>query len=156
MNKLIAVAAAALAFTATASFAQSNPFAAMKGKTKPGLYDYKMEMEMPGLPAGMGGKPISVQNCVTEEDLEKGAAFNRSGDGKKAPDCDVKDFKMSGNTASYKMVCKGANPMEADSTITFVPDGYKGTTRMAMDHGGQKMNMTSKFEAKYLGPCPKK
>ena len=155
MNKLITVAAAALAFTATASFAQSNPFSAMKGKTKPGLYDYKMEMEMPGMPAGQGMPPMKVQNCVTEADLEKGTAFNKRQDGKAAPDCEVKDFKMSGNTASYKMVCKGANPMEADSTITFSPDGYKGTTKMAMDHGGQKMNMTSKFEAKYLGPCTK-
>jgi hypothetical protein len=154
MDKLIIVAAA-LAFTATASFAQTSPFAALKGKTKPGLYDYKMEMEMPGMPAGQAMPPMKVQNCVTDADLEKGTAFNRSGDGKKAPDCDVKDFKMSGNTASYKMVCKGANPMEADSTITFIPDGYKGTTKMTMDHGGQKMSMSSKFEAKYLGPCTK-
>ena len=158
MRTLILASAVAMAFAASASIAQSNPFSAMKGKIKPGMYDYKMEMDMgqvPGMPAGMGKQSFSNQHCVTAEDVEKGGAFNKGRDGKAAQNCEVKDFKMSGNTATYKMVCKGQHAMEADSVITFVPDGYKGTTKMAMIREGQKMNMTTSYEAKYLGACPK-
>jgi len=152
------IAVAALALAATAALAQDNPFAAMKGKARPGLYDYKMEMDMgqmPGMPAGMGKQSFSRQQCVTEADMEKGAAYNKGRDGKGRGDCEVKDFKMSGNTATYKMVCKGANPMVADATITFGADGYKGTTKMTMTQNGQAMNMNSSYEAKFLGACPK-
>jgi hypothetical protein len=158
MKTLILASAAAMAFAAGASIAQSSPFAAMKGKIKPGMYDYKMEMDMgqvPGMPAGMGKQSFAQQTCVTEADLEKGTAFDKGRDGKSPADCEVKDFKLSGNTATYKMVCKGQHAMEADSVITFVPNGYKGTTKMAMNREGQKMNMTSNYEGKYIGACPK-
>lgn len=155
MKKSIAIAAAAIAFAATASFAQGNPFSALKGKIKPGLYENKMEMEMPGMPAGMGKQAFSNQTCLTDADLEKGAAFNKGRDGKSPSDCEVTDFKLSGNSASYRMVCKGANPMEADSVINFTPNGYKGITKMSMVSAGKPMNMTSNIEARYLGACPK-
>ena len=152
--KTVLVLAAALA--ATGALAQS-PADAMKGKMKPGLYNYKMEMDMgqvPGMPAGMGKQTMNMQHCVTPQDIERGQV-GKGRDGKANSNCEMKDFKMSGNTASYKMVCKGENAMTADNTITFVPDGYKMVMKMAMDHGGQKMNMTQNMEAKYLGPCKK-
>ena len=158
MRTLILASAVAMAFAASASIAQSNPFSAMKGKIKPGMYDYKMEMDMgqvPGMPAGMGKRSFAHQKCVTEADMEKGTAFDKGRDGKSPADCEVKDFKMSGNSATYKMVCKGQHAMEADSMITFVPDGYKGTTKMVMSREGQKMNTTTNYEAKYLGACQK-
>jgi hypothetical protein len=60
---------------------------------------------------------------------------------------------MSGNTATYKMVCKGEAAMTADNKITFVPDGFNMTMQMAMERSGQKMNMTQNMEGRYLGPC---
>jgi hypothetical protein len=151
-NAILLVAALA----ATAAVAQS-PMNAMKGKMKDGLYSYKMEMDMgqmPGMPAGMGKQTMNFQHCITPQDIEKGE-LGKGREDRKPANCEMKDFKMSGNTASYKMVCKGETSMTADNTITFVPDGYKMVMKMAMDQGGQKMNMTQNMEAKYLGPCKK-
>lgn len=143
------------AVSATSALAQ-NPADAMKGKMKAGLYAYKMEMDMgqmPGMPAGMGKQTHTMQHCVTPQDIEKGQIGK--GKGKDGPsNCEVKDFKMSGNTATYKMVCKGEGEMTADNTVTFVPDGFNMNIKMAMNHGGQKMNMAQKMEGRYLGPCP--
>ena len=145
------------AFAATSALAQ-NPADAMKGKMKPGLYAYKMEMDMgqvPGMPAGMGKQTMNMQHCVTQKDIEQGQV-GKGRDGKANSNCEMQDFKMSGNTATYKMVCKGEGAMTADNKITFVPDGFDMTMKMAMDRGGQKMNMTQNMEGRYLGPCPAK
>ena len=153
--KIVYVLAAALA--ATAAHAQS-PADAMKGKMKPGLYAYKMEMDMgqvPGMPAGMGKQTMNMQHCLTPQDIERGQV-GKGRDGKAASNCEMQDFKMSGNTATYRMVCKGEGAMTADNKITFVPDGFNMTMKMAMDRGGQKMNMTQNMEGRYLGACPAK
>jgi hypothetical protein len=74
-------------------------------------------------------------------------------DGKMPENCEVKNFNMSGNTATYTMECKGERPMKADNKITFASDGYKMDMKMQMTQGGQAMNMAQHMEAKYLGPC---
>ena len=72
---------------------------------KHGLYEVRMEMEMPGMPQGMGKQQMTMQNCVTAQDLE-GGKLGRS-EQQKMEQCEIKNFKMSGNTASYTTVCKG-------------------------------------------------
>lgn len=147
----------AAAIAATGALAQS-PADAMKGKMKPGLYNYKMEMDMgqvPGMPAGMGKQTMNMQHCVTPKDIEQGQV-GKGRDSKGPSNCEMQDFKMSGNTATYRMVCKGEGAMTADNKITFVPDGFDMTMKMAMDRGGQKMNMTQNMQGRYAGPCPAK
>jgi hypothetical protein len=104
------VFAACLATVSAAAFA-ATPFEGMKGKIKPGMYETSMEMDMsgvPGMPKGMGTQKMTHQNCVTAEDIEKGSVTRgRTRDGKTSENCEIKDWKMSGNTASYTMVCKG-------------------------------------------------
>ena len=73
----------------------------------------------------------------------------------KMEQCEIKNFKMSGNTASYTTVCKGDMQMTADTTITFSGADYKMNMKMAMNQGGQVMNMTQKMDGRYLGPCKK-
>jgi hypothetical protein len=101
----LAVAVALAAFCTVAS----AQFEGMKGKMKEGLYDYKMEMDMgniPGMPPGMSRQAHSFQQCITAKDIEKGG-FQRGKEGKMPENCEVRDFKMSGNTASYTWECKG-------------------------------------------------
>ena len=154
--RLLAFAAFVL-FSATA-WAQTNPFSAFKGKMKDGMYDYKMEMDMgqvPGMPPGMGKQTMNMQHCLKNEDIEKNG-LGKSRDGKGMPEnCKIENFKMSGNTASYTMVCKGGPDMTADNVVTFMGDGYKMDMKMAMNQGGRMMNMTQHMEAKYVGPCTK-
>ena len=152
MNKTALLALAASLAATPLALAQS-PFDSMKGKVKPGLYNYKMEMDMgqvPGAPPGMGKQTMNMQHCVTPQDLEKGELTAKKDMPK---DCKVSDYKMSGNTASYRVACTGEFKMAADNVITFVPDGYRIQMKMKMDQGGQAMNMTQNIEAKYAGAC---
>ena len=149
---LVAFAFAACSTAATAA----NPFDAFKGKMKEGLYEYKMEMDMgamPGMPAGMSKmSPPPFQKCLTAQDIEKGE-MGRGRDGKPPGDCEVKNFNMSGNTASYTMTCTKPNEMTADNKVTFRSDGFTMDMKMSMNQRGQMMNMTQHMESRYLGPC---
>lgn len=139
--------------------ALAGPFDQMKGKVKEGQYETKMVMDMsgvPGMPKGMGTQTTSFSHCVTADDIEKGKVARGGGKDGKAPDnCEVKDFRMSGNTASYTMVCKGGPDMTADTKMTFVDNGYNMDMKMAMNQGGQVMNMTQRMESRHVGPCKK-
>ena len=146
----------ALAFVvcSTAAIA-ANPFEAFKGKMKEGLYEYKMEMDMgqiPGMPAGMGKQNHTFQRCITAQDIEKGE-MNRGRDGKAPTDCEFKNFNMSGNTATYTMVCTKPQEMTADNKIAFKSDGFIMDMTMRMNQRGQAMNVTQHMESRYLGPC---
>lgn len=144
---------ACVAAAATTAFA-ANPFGdAFKGKMKPGLYEVRMEMEMPGMPQGMGKQQMTMQNCVTAEDLE-GGRLGRS-EQQKMEQCEIKNFRMSGNTASYTTECKGDMQMTADTTVTFAGDNYKMDMKMNMNQGGQVMKMHQKMDGRYLGACKK-
>ena len=154
----------AIAFSAGSLAASAGPFDQLKGRMKEGLYDYKMEMDMgqvPGMPAGMGKQSMSIQRCLTQQDIDKGnmgrGGGGPGGRGQMPENCDVKDFQMSGNTASYTMVCKPPREMTAENHITFTPDGYKMDMKMnmAMGASGKTMDMTQHMEARYLGPCTK-
>jgi len=157
---VIATLAAAVAVPSLA-FAQFEQF---RGKMKEGLYEYKMDMDMgqvPGMPAGMGKQSHTMQHCVTEQDVAKGdmGAKDRNGKGM-SDNCKVQDMKVSGNTATYKMVCKGGPDMTADNKITFRSDGYTMDMTMDMERGGRNagapMHMKQHVDSKYLGPCPAK
>jgi hypothetical protein len=153
--KNAAVLAICALLAAPAALAQS-PADAMKGKMKPGMYSYKMEMDMgqiPGAPPGMGKQTMNMQHCLTDKDISGGQMGGGRDQGPR--NCEMKDFRMSGNTATYRMVCKGEFEMMADNTIHFASDGFRMNMKTQMDRGGQKMNMTQNIEAKYLGPCQK-
>ena len=151
MRKTLIMAGLLAAFSQAASAA--GPFDQFKGKMKAGLYETKMDMEIPGMPAGMGKQSMTMQNCVSQQDIEQGQVGK--GKDKNMPDCEVKNFKMSGNTATYTTVCKGEMEMTADNRITFRDNGYSMEMKTAMKQGGQVMNMSQKMEGRYLGPCTK-
>lgn len=133
-----------------------------KGRMKPGEYEYTVSMEMgkmPGMPEGMQGMKMpgtTFKHCVTQKDIEQGdkKMLGQRGRGDKgAPECEVKDVKQSGNSASFKMSCKGEMQMEMDTTMTFTDNGYTMASKMTGNRGGQPMNMNQKIEVRHLGPC---
>ena len=153
MIRRIALAAALAGAFATAT--AGGPFDQFKGKMKEGMYEYKMQMEIPGMPAGMGKQNMTFQNCVSQKDIDEGG-FGKSQQQRNQPEnCEVKNFKMSGNTATYTMECKGEPKMTADNKVTFTNDGFDMDMKMAMNQGGQVMNMSQKMQGRYLGPCKK-
>ena len=135
----------------------AGPFDQFKGKMKEGMYEYKMDMDMgsmPGMPPGMKNQTMTFKRCITAEDIDKGRFGRNQREGApREDDCQFKNMNVTGNTASYTMACTKPSQMSADSKITFTGEGYRMDMAMAMNHGGQAMNMKQHVEAKYLGPC---
>jgi hypothetical protein len=152
LRRLAVASALAVPFAVCA-----GPFDGFKGKMKEGMYEYKTEMDMgaiPGLPPGMGKQAHTFQQCVTAQDIDKGQ-MSRGREGKMPENCEVRDMKMSGDTATYTMECKGDVPMKADNRITFAGNGFDMDMKMAMSQGGQVMNMSQKIKARHIGACKK-
>ena len=141
--------AAMATLVASGTVLAAGPFEGMRGKMKEGMYEYKIDMDMPGMPGGMGKHSTTVQHCVTAKDIE-GGDFAR---GNKNPgNCQVKDMKMSGNAADYKMVCSEPE-MTSDNHVVFRDNGFAVDTKMSMKQQGQAMNMSQHMEGKYIGAC---
>ena len=91
----IALLTVALSWTA---LAQQSPMRA-------GNWEVTAKMNM----AGMEMPPTKNTTCVTQEMLKDPQSAIPKGPG--GNDCKMSDYKMSGSTASYKMVCTKPQPM---------------------------------------------
>ncbi len=126
---------------------------------KPGLWEYKMTMEMAGMPnmpgmPGMGGAPMTFTRCLTEEDTKKpGRAFD---DAKGQSKCEREEFKNEGNKISFKVRCGGDHPGTGRGEFTLAEDHFEGTMQMTSTGGSMgNMEMTQKMTGKRLGDCKK-
>ena len=133
MNKIwLALAVLAVSLAASA-----------EDRMKPGLYDYTVKMEMPGMPFAM--PPQSFQNCVKQEDVDKGKQYQNQRD----QDCEVKNMKQSAGMASFDIACKDGTTGHAD--YAFKGDSMTGKTVMNREGHPMTMNMS----AKRAGDCAK-
>lgn len=117
---------------------------------KEGLWEITMKMEMPGMPAGM--PPQVMQQCMTKKDMEdprKTAPGGVPGDSS----CQMTDYKMQGNTATWNMACKGEGAMTGSGSLTYSGTSYSGTNRMTMTQGGNTQTMTMHYSGRHLGEC---
>lgn len=137
MKKLVLCAAAGLLIAGSA-FAAENP-------QKPGKWQIKMQMEIPGMPMKM--PPVNTEVCLTAEDLENP---QKAVPNDPKSDCKVGDYKVDGNTVSWTVNCP-KQKMKGEGEITYTGDSYTGA--MNMDIDGQPMSM--KYTGKFLGECKK-
>jgi len=130
----------------------------LNGKMKPGEYETTVKMEIPGLPAGMGGGSHTHRKCFTKADLDKskGDPFSDPKRGQKDSSCEIKNVKSGGNTMSYDVDCPKEG-MLSTTTLAFSDNNVKGLTKMKMTGQNAKDmppgmgNMQMQFESKYLG-----
>lgn len=120
---------------------------------KEGLWEITMKMDMPGMPAGM--KPQVVQQCFTKKDLEDPRKTAPSGGDPKDNRCQMTDYKVQGNTATWAMACKGEDAMTGSGTATYSGTSYSGTNKMTMKRSGQAQTMTMHYSGRHLGECKK-
>ncbi|HKY20484.1 MAG TPA: DUF3617 family protein [Vicinamibacterales bacterium] len=121
--------------------------AQMPSPMREGNWEITMKMSMPGMKMDM--PPMKQTQCITaamakdvESAMPKGAGS----------DCKFSDHKVTGSTASYKMVCTKPAPTTATAEMTFKGrDEYTGT--MTIDSSGKQISMA--YEGKRLGDCPK-
>ena len=131
----------------------STPAQAASPNIKEGLWEITMKMDMPGMPAGM--KPQVVQQCITKKDIDDPRKTAPGGKDPANSRCEVSDYKMQGNTASWNMACKGENPMTGSGSMTYSGTSYSGTNKMTMTRGGKPQTMTMHYSGKHLGDCKK-
>lgn len=120
---------------------------------KEGLWEITMKMEMPGMPAGM--PPQIMQQCITKKDMEDPRKTAPGGTDPKDSRCQVSDYKLQGNTATWNMACKGENAMTGSGSITYSGTSYSGTNKMTMTRGGKNQTMSMQYSARHLGDCKK-
>ena len=97
--RLIVLAVAA--GTCAAALA-AGPEDYFRGKMKPGMYEYKMQINMgavPGMPPGMGTRETTTSHCVTDADIQKGAMGHGGRDGKMKESC-----RMSSATSGLPVI----------------------------------------------------
>lgn len=118
---------------------------------KPGLWEVTVKMDMAGMPQGMQAQ--TTQRCVTAKDLEDPRKVGPGADPRMTSQCEVSNYRMQGNTATWEMACKGPEQMKGTGSMTYEGDRYSGVNRMTMNQGGQVMNMTMNYSGRYLGEC---
>jgi hypothetical protein len=115
-----------------------------------GRWEVKMEMSMPGMPAGM--PPVTTTQCITpEEAKDPQKAMPQAGARGGPGNCKVSDYKVVGNKATWSMACTGAEAMTGTGEIIYSGDTYTGTTKI--NRAGRVMTM--KYSGKRLGDCTK-
>jgi hypothetical protein len=120
------------------------PAAALAADTmKPGMYDYTVKMEMPGMPFQM--PPQQFQRCVTQADVDKGKQYDNQSD--RGSDCEVKNLKQAAGKTSFDLTCKDGTTGKAE--YAFTGDGMTGKT--VMNREGTAMTMA--MSAKRVGDC---
>ena len=127
-----------------------GPAHAAAPNMKDGLWEINTKMEMAGKSGGM--PPHVVKTCVTKKDLDDPRRTTPGGDSR----CKMTDYKLQGNTASWKMACEGQEGMTGAGTITYSGDSYTGNQTMHMKSRGQAMDMKMSFSGRRVGDCPKK
>lgn len=119
---------------------------------KEGLWEITVTMDMPGMPKSV--PPQKVQQCITRKDLENPQSMARAPD-TPGNQCRTTDYRLQGDTATWKMSCTGENAMTGTGSMTFTETSYRGASRMTVTRGGKTMNMSMNYTGRYLGPCPK-
>jgi len=117
---------------------------------KDGLWEITTKMEMAGKPGGAMPQQI-VRQCITKKDVDDPRRTTPSGDSR----CKMTDYKLQGNTATWKMACEGQGGMTGTGTVNYSGDSYRGNQTMAMKRGSQVMNMKMDFSGRRVGDCPK-
>jgi hypothetical protein len=126
-------------------FVSAVPMTAADHPQKPGKWNVKMEMEIPGMPFKM--PPVNLDVCLTEEDL---ANPQKAVPNDPKSDCKVGDYKVSGNTVTWSVDCP-KQQMKGTGEITYTDNSYTGAMKMTV--GEQEMK--TKYSGKWMGECKK-
>ena len=115
---------------------------------KDGLWEITTRAEIKGMPGQM--PPSTVRHCLKKNDPVPKAKD-------KSTDCKMKDQKISGDTVTYAMECKGKNSVVLTSgTMTYKGNTFAGASTTNITSKRQpQMQVNNKISGKYIGPCAK-
>ena len=119
---------------------------------RPGQWEMTMQMQMPNMPAGFQMPANKTTQCISPEQAKDPANTvpRQPGRGRGGKDdCKMSDYKTTGNTTTFTMVCTSPEKMTGTGEMTFGDDSYTHTMRMVMAQG----EMTMKTTGKRVGDC---
>ena len=155
-----------LSLGAVLGLAISVPLAAWAGHGKAGLWEVKIQTamgQMQGMPdmsqmppevrahmkgmgMQMGGPGMSVRHCMTaaEVNADKPDMSHNS-------ECKAINVRMSGQTYSADLVCRGKLNATGHLQFTFAsPEHYFGSETMTGTADGHPVNNTTKIDARWI------
>lgn len=118
----------------------------------PGLWEITTasQMQIPGMPKGMGAQPPSTfRHCYTAADVkDHQKAVPVSGN------CKLVSIKTLPDGASWTVRCESpSGPMTGSGRITYTANAYTGSAVMTGKMQGAPFNMTQRYTGKRIGPC---
>lgn len=114
---------------------------------QPGMWEIKVRIDMPGTPVREATQ--TLRHCFTRRELEdERNALPRAG-----PDCEVVDYRLSGNRATWSLLCPGANAVRGGGEMTFGAVAYVATVWNDIVEQGRTLRVVQKIRAKRLGEC---
>lgn len=116
------------------------PFAVAQAANDGDLWEVTTQMNVPGMPAGMGTQKQQV--CTEKGDAKKAMQ------GKGSEKCRQTDFKQSGNKITITMECPDGTAT-IENTYNAAHTEYNGTVKMTSKRGDMTMTMAGKK----LGAC---
>jgi uncharacterized protein DUF3617 len=122
--------------------------AASAAEIQPGLWEITTKMEMPGMPQSMPAH--TMRHCYTKKDVENGKSTVPQSEDK---NCQIKNYKVSGDTITWSMECTGEHAMTTDGTMTVGATTYTGTMKSKMKQDGKTVEMNQTMAAKRVGEC---
>jgi hypothetical protein len=110
---------------------------------KPGLWEITTQAKM----QGMTIPPTTITQCLSKDDM-----VPRAGTQAKQQNCKVTDVKVSGDTVTWSMRCKGeGGGVESKGSITYHGDRFEGNIITTV--GGSGMTIRSTMTGRRLGEC---
>ena len=114
-----------------------------------GKWEISMSINMPGMPFALPA--VTHTQCITKEDLKDNK--NTVPSAGKDDDCEVKNYKVRGNTVTWETVCKDGT--KGSGEITYKGDSYTGKMKMETidEKSGKKTNVDYKIKGQRKGDC---
>jgi hypothetical protein len=127
------------------AIAAITPAHANESPQKPGRWQIKAQMEMPGMPVKMPA--INTEICVTEEDLKDPQKAVPNDPKAK---CTISDYKVDGKSVTWTVDCPKQG-MKGNGQVEYTDETFAGWTKMLIG----EQEMTTKYSGKWLGECKK-
>lgn len=112
---------------------------------KPGLWEYEMKMDMPGLPVAM--PPVKYRHCLTQADVDQGNLSRPPQ--QKGSECQTHNLVRAGDKISYDITCTGEASMSGHYDFTATDSSMEGGGKFEVN--GQ--HMQNSMRAKRLSDC---
>jgi hypothetical protein len=136
MNVRVTLAALLAIGLSSPAFAQSP--------MREGNWEILSKMNMPGM-----NMPAQKQvRCITAAMIKDPQSAIEKPPGSEG--CKMSDYKLSGDTTTYKMACTQPPATMTGEVKHLSPEAY--TAKITMDMSGQSMLIT--VDAKRIGDCP--